>query len=201
MKRNYLKAGWGRSIVFITALFVLIVLGLIQPHASEKVVKYANPNYPPKMKLNPMMLGANSKLPDILYRLDDLREKLQQLNQAPKLKRPGLVPQTSISLFSDKLRMHRVQMQLHKTLDRGQVLKNGIKGHSWNLRSKQIQPAKETKKLEASGDSVIKGNIVEVNGETGSIRGTIICAGCGEGEILVTAFGDVPGPPPTPILA
>jgi len=40
MKRNHLNNRWARSLLFITAIFLLGAVGFIQPHAAEKVIKH-----------------------------------------------------------------------------------------------------------------------------------------------------------------
>ena len=87
MKKNYLKTGLVRSFIFVTATFLLIVFGFIQPHASEKLVKNTNLNAKSKNKFTGLspILRNNNTLPDnILSKLIDQQEKLQQLMQYPQ---------------------------------------------------------------------------------------------------------------------
>jgi len=195
MKRNYLKERWGRSFVFIIALFLLIVLGLIQPHASEKVVKYTDFNNLPKAKSNYITLSTNDRLPYVLSSLENLREKLQQDS---KSNNPAFSPQFYPPLFPEKLGMQKVGLHLQKVNTNKQALWNKLKRQPGNLKSKQMQFMREIHKLKRSKGNISKGSIIQTNGETGSIKGTITCTGCG-GEICVTACGDVPGPD-APIL-
>ena len=87
MRGNYLKNGSKKTFILIFTLFILIVLGLIQLYASEKVVKHANSNILVKNKLmcsSPAMLSSNNKSSGMFSRLSELSKKMEQLKRNPK---------------------------------------------------------------------------------------------------------------------
>jgi len=77
MKKDYLEKSWGRSFVFVIALFLLIILGLIQPHAYEKVMKSAKINALVKNNLigsSPMMLASDNTLSGMFLGLENYQK-------------------------------------------------------------------------------------------------------------------------------
>ena len=107
MKRNCLKSDLGRSLFFLIAFFLLIVLGVIQPYASEDVVHYTSSDILAKNKvmgLRPMVSSRNEKLPDMFPKPSALSKKLQQLEQNPQYLKAPLPAERVLSRpFSESL--------------------------------------------------------------------------------------------------
>jgi subtilisin family serine protease len=111
MEKNYLVSGIGRSLVFLTAFIFLIVLGVIQPYASEDVVQFTNSHVLAKNKvvgLSPMMSSRNKKLPDMFPKPSALSKKLQQLEQNHQYLKATLPAERLLSRpFSESLALKK----------------------------------------------------------------------------------------------